>query len=128
MMSTLFAGLRLPLVCAPMSFASSLALTLACMRAGVVAGWQGGNVRTAEEFEAILAAIAAEPGTLAPPLVNLPARITDDPDLGDAKLRLCERYRVPLIMSSVGDPTALVARAHGWGGRVIHDATTLRHA
>ncbi|MFZ4687998.1 MAG: NAD(P)H-dependent flavin oxidoreductase [Polymorphobacter sp.] len=128
MTGALFADLRLPLVCAPMSFASSLPLTLACMRAGVVAGWQGGNVRTADEFEAILTAIVAEPAPRAPPLVNLPARIVDDPDLGAAKLRLCERHRVPLIMSSVGDPTALVARAHGWGGRVIHDATTLRHA
>ena len=37
-------ALRLPLLCAPMSFASSLPLTLACARAGIVAGWQGGNV------------------------------------------------------------------------------------
>lgn len=123
-----FAGLRLPLVCAPMSFASSLALTLACARAGVVAGWQGGNVRTAEEFEAILLTIDAADDLPAPHLINFPARITDDPDLGAAKLALCERFRVPLIMSSVGDPSALVARAHGWGGRVVHDATTLRHA
>src|ERR1700727_2970776 len=47
-------SLRLPLLCAPMSFASSLSLTLACCEAGIVGGWQGGNVRTIEEFESYL--------------------------------------------------------------------------
>ncbi|MFL0413681.1 NAD(P)H-dependent flavin oxidoreductase [Sphingomonas sp. 179-A 2A2 NHS] len=120
-----FAALRLPLMCAPMSFASSVPLAVACRSAGVVAGWQGGTVTPLEQFSAYLEALNAIPG--APAIVNLPARIATERD-GAAKLDLLERHRVPLVLSSVGDPSALVARVHGWGGRVIHDVTTMRHA
>jgi len=132
---SLFADLRLPLLCAPMSFASSLPLTLACCRAGIVGGWQGGNVRTIEEFEAYLTSLAedrrraeGEGRAYAPHAINFPAAIVKDPELGAQKLKLCEDHRVPVIFSSVGDPTEIVRRAHAWGGRVIHDAINVRHA
>ena len=37
-------------------------------------------------------------------------------------------YRAPIILSSLGDPSALVIRVHQWGGRVIQDVTTMKHA
>src|SRR5687767_14957597 len=121
---SLFADLRLPLLCAPMSFASSLPLTLACCKAGIVGGWQGGNVRTIEEFENYLAALRdaareadGEGRPFAPHAINFPTAIVNDPELGAQKLKLCERHRAPIIFSSVGDPTEIVRRAHGWGGR-----------
>ena len=132
---TLFADLRLPLLCAPMSFASSLPLTLACCNAGIVGGWQGGNVRTIEEFEGYLTTLAdgrrraaGEGRPFGPHAINLPAAVVRDPDLGAKKLKLCEDFRVPLVFSSVGDPTEIVRRAHAWGGYVIHDAVSVRHA
>jgi nitronate monooxygenase len=131
----LFADLRLPLLCAPMSFASSLPLALACCQSGVVGGWQGGNVPTIEEFELYLSTLdeaetraRAEGRAFAPHAINLPAAVVRDPDLGAAKLKLCEKFAVPLIFSSVGDPTEVVKRAHSWGGFVIHDAINTRHA
>src|ERR1700685_2407772 len=131
--ATLFSGLRLPLLCAPMSFASSLPLTLACCEAGIVGGWQGGNVRTIEEFEGYLTTLdealggaGEENRTFGPHIANFPAGIVRDPELGAQKLDLCERYAAPLILASVGDPTELVKRAHGWGGRVIPDALKQR--
>ena len=120
-----FDKLALPLMCAPMSFASSVELAVACAGAGVVAGWQGGTATKLPEFARYLAALAAVNG--APPIVNLPARIADETD-GPEKLALLERHRAPLVLSSVGDPTRLVARVHGWGGRLIQDVTTMRHA
>ncbi len=119
-------GLRLPLMCAPMSFASSVDLAVACCKAGVVGGWQGGTITAIEEYEAYLEGLAAVEGG-APPIVNLPARIASE-ETGKAKLDLLERYRVPLVLSSIGDPSLLVDRVHGWGGKVIHDVTTMRHA
>lgn len=121
----MFERLALPLVCAPMSFASSVALAAACSKAGVVAGWQGGAATPASEFERYLGTLAQTEG--APALVNLPARIANDGD-GEARLALLERHRAALVLSSVGNPTALVERVHAWGGRVIQDVTTLRHA
>jgi nitronate monooxygenase len=131
----LLSRLRLPLMCAPMSFASSLALTRACCEAGVVAGWQGGNVRTIEEFELHLQTLdqakceaEARGAPFGPHAINLPVAVVRDPELGAAKVDLCEAYCAPLIFSCLGDPSELVKRAHGWGGFVIHDAVSVRHA
>ncbi len=121
----MFGKLALPLMCAPMSFASSVPLTTACMKAGVIAGWQGGTYTPFDEFERYLAALQDTDG--APPIVNLPSRIASE-ETGEAKLALLEQHRAPLVLSSLGDPSRLVERVHGWGGRVIQDVTTLRHA
>ena len=121
----MFEKLALPLMCAPMSFASSVPLASACVRAGVIAGWQGGTLTRIDEFERYLAALAEAEG--APAIVNLPSRIAAEPE-GEAKLALLEAHRVPLVLSSLGDPSRLVERVHGWGGRVVQDVTTLRHA
>lgn len=121
----MFDTLALPLMCAPMSVASSVALALACRRAGVLAGWQGGTATSIVEFERYLQTQMETPG--APAIVNIPARWGTDPRAAP-RLELLERYRAPLVLSSVGDPTELVQRVHGWGGRVIHDVTTMRHA
>lgn len=121
----IFARLSLPLMCAPMSFASSVPLAAACCNAGVIGGWQGGTITALDEFERYLDALAETGG--APPIVNLPSRIASEAT-GEAKLVLLERHRVPLVLSSVGDPSRLVERVHGWGGRIIQDVTTMRHA
>lgn len=121
----MFEKLMAPLMCAPMSFASSVPLAVACSRAGVIGGWQGGRVTSETEFERYLDAL--KPTERAPPIVNLPARIGAEPS-GEPKLALLERHRAPLVLSSVGDPSLLIERVHGWGGRLIQDVTTMRHA
>ncbi|MCM3418109.1 NAD(P)H-dependent flavin oxidoreductase [Sphingopyxis alaskensis] len=76
-------------------------------------------------FESYLEALDGIGG--APPIVNLPARWGRDPAAAE-RIDCLERHRVPLVLSSLGDPSALVERVHGWGGRVIHDVTTMKHA
>jgi nitronate monooxygenase len=118
-------GLRLPLMCAPMSIASSVSLAVACCRAGVIGGWQGGTYTPDAEFEAYLKALDDTHG--APPIVNIPARWGSDPKW-QARIDMLGDYRAPFILSSLGDPSALVTRVHQWGGRVIQDVTTMKHA
>ncbi|MGD9792698.1 MAG: NAD(P)H-dependent flavin oxidoreductase [Acidimicrobiia bacterium] len=132
---SLFTDLRLPVMCAPMSFASSLDLTLACCRSGVIAGWQGMQINDVEQFSGYLSAIDAarrearmSGAAFAAHAVNFAAGIVKDPGIGAQKLALCEQQRVPLVFSSIGDPTGLVERVHSWGGKVIHDVVTVAHA
>jgi nitronate monooxygenase len=120
-----FDALRLPLMCAPMSIASSVPLAVACCTAGVMGGWQGGTYTPDEAFEAYLKALDGIQG--APPIVNIPARWGSDPKW-QARIDMLGDYRAPFILSSLGDPSALVARVHQWGGRVIQDVTTMKHA
>jgi nitronate monooxygenase len=118
-------GLRLPLMCAPMSFASSVPLAVACCKAGVVGGWQGGTYTPGAVFAAYLNALDRNDG--APPIVNIPARWGSDPKW-QTRLDMLADHHAPLVLSSLGDPSALVARVHQWGGRVIQDVTTMKHA
>jgi nitronate monooxygenase len=118
-------GLRLPLMCAPMSIASSVPLALACCTAGVIGGWQCGTFTPDAEFEVYLKALDSIQG--APPIVNIPARWGSDPKW-QARIDMLGDYRAPFILSSLGDPSALVTRVHQWGGRVIQDVTTMKHA
>src|SRR3546814_4779786 len=75
-LTAMLAKLSLPLMCAPMSFASAVPLAVACCRAGVIGGWQGGTYTPSDRFEAYLKALAETDG--APPIVNLPARRSEE--------------------------------------------------
>jgi nitronate monooxygenase len=121
----MFENLRLPLMCAPMSIASSVPLAMACCKAGVIGGWQGGTATSSDEFESYLKALNGIDG--APPIVNIPARWGSDPKW-QARLDMLADFRAPLVLSSLGDPADLVTRVHTWGGRVVQDVTTMKHA
>jgi nitronate monooxygenase len=131
--------LRLPILQAPMFLVSSNTLAQACCEAGMVGAFQLANPRTLEDLETWLAdlgTVAAQRRStgqrFSPFCVNVNADGVDAPGFAKTaygkKVALVEREKVPLILSSIGNPAALVKRAHAWGGRVIHDVTTMRFA
>ena len=128
-----FDALRLPLLQAPMFRVSSAELAQVCVRAGVIGAFQLANPRDPDELEAWLARFAAidvragDASALAPYCVNVNANAIERDGYRE-RFELCERARVPLVLSSIGEPSALARRVHDWGGRVIHDVTTLRFA
>jgi nitronate monooxygenase len=104
-------------------------------KAGVIGGLPRQNARSPEEFEAWLAQIraeldaarAADPAArIAPIAINYPTRMAPD-DLA-ANMAVCAKYGVEIVISVGGDPTELIARVHGFGGKVFHDITSLRFA
>ncbi|HEU4428965.1 MAG TPA: nitronate monooxygenase, partial [Myxococcota bacterium] len=126
--------LRVPVLQAPMFRVSSARLAAACSRAGMIGAFQLANPDSLVELEQWLGALAREEDAsrstgqgFAPYCVNVNASPSLRGDYSD-RVALCERARVPLVLSSTGDPTALVPRVHAWGGRLIHDVTTLRFA
>lgn len=130
----MFDHLRLPLICAPMFLVSDPQLVIAACKSGIVGCTPTLNTRNTEELRQWLETIEAErKATLAAGQVFAPYGInivlhTTARDRNIADLDLCEEYAVPLIATSVGDPASVVERVHQWGGKVIHDAITLRHA
>ena len=99
------------------------------------AGLPRQNARSIEEFEAWLAAITADLAAyrettpnarIAPIAVNYPTSMPED-ELR-ANMVLCAKYGVEIIISVGGDPTELIKRVHGFGGKVLHDITSLRFA
>lgn len=119
-------ALRLPIVAAPMFLASGLELTQACRRAGVVGSFPASNARTPADLEIWFDTLEAESGAdAAPYAVNLV--LSGDLD-ASAHAQVVLRRRPPILISSVGDPGAIVPRIHDWGGLAFHDVTTVRHA
>lgn len=123
-------ALRLPVIVAPMFLVSGIDLIVAACEAGMVGALPASNARDADGFEAWLDMITdrlRDRVSAAPFAVNInvqPGRYADPERI----IGTCARHRVPLIITSVGDPAEMVARVHDWGGKVFHDVTTVRHA
>ena len=131
-----FAGrLSLPVVGAPMFIVSSPALVIAQCQAGILGCFPSLNARPEEELPRWIAEIraaldtyqAAHPGApVAPFGVNLIVNRANQRLAHDTEI--CIREKVPLIITSLQAPGDIVTAAHGYGGLVFHDVTTLRHA
>lgn len=134
---TAFHGrLTIPAIAAPMFLVSGPDLVLAACRAGVVGTFPALNQRSSEGFDDWLAAIgeglaaaerdAAPDSPVAPYGVNLIVHKTN-PRV-EADLAICVKHRVPLVITSLGAVSDLVAEVHRYGGVVFHDVTNMRHA
>ncbi len=113
-------GIRYPIVVAPMFLVSTPALLQAVAEAGAIAVIPSLNFRTHGEFAAFLEAFPELPFG-----VNLILR--DNPRLQE-DLEAVVRRRVPLVVTSLGDPAPVVERVKAYGGRVFADVVGLRHA
>jgi nitronate monooxygenase len=128
-------NLLLPAICAPMFLVSGPDLVREACKAGIAGALPRQNARSLEQFEGWLAAIrmaldvhrAENPhARIGPVAVNLATRFNED-ELQE-HLAICRRYGVEIIISATGDPSELVKRVHDWGGKVFHDAVSLRFA
>ncbi|KKC25224.1 NAD(P)H-dependent flavin oxidoreductase [Sphingomonas sp. SRS2] len=119
----------LPVITAPMFLVSGVDLVVAACRAGVIGSFPALNARDPELLADWLATIErrlAEPGPIppAPYAVNIVLRSP----IRREQLEKCAAAGVPIVITSVGDPSEAVKRVHDWGGLVFHDVTNLDHA
>lgn len=123
-------NLRLPIIAAPMFLVSGLDLVQACCQAGIVGSFPAANARTLDDLRNWLSQMQvfqqAHPDA-APYAMNV-ILLDKMNDRKAEELALAEEFQVPVLITSVGDPTEAVQRAHAWGGKVIHDVVSIRHA
>ncbi len=127
--------LRLPVVGAPMFIVSRPELVVAQCTAGVMGAFPALNARPKEQLDEWLHRIRESldtfrrdhPGEpVAPFAVN--QIIHQSNDRLEHDLRLCEQHRVPVVITSLRAPGEVVQAVHGWGGVVLHDVVSVRHA
>lgn len=119
--------LRLPVVAAPMFLVSGPKLVTAACRAGVLGTFPALNQRTTEGFDGWLGELNdALTDDDAPYGVNLIVH-RSNPRV-EADLEVCVKRKVPLVITSLGAVSELVATVHSYGGLVFHDVTNIRHA
>ena len=119
--------LKLPIVAAPMFLVSTPTLVSACCNHGVIGSFPALNQRSSEGFRQWLVELRAQllPHA-APYAVNLIVH-SSNPRL-EADLATCVEQRVPVVITSLGAVREVVDAVHSYGGLVLHDVTTRRHA
>jgi nitronate monooxygenase len=115
-----FQNLRLPVIAAPMFIVSTPELVIAQVRAGIVGSFPALNARPASQLDEWLHRISEETsGCAAPFAVNMIVHKTNA--RLDEDLRTLEKWKVPLVITSLGANAEVNAAVHSWGGLVLHD-------
>lgn len=118
-------GLKYPFVSAPMFLISNREMIVASAEAGILGCMPSLNARTPEKLKEDLAWIRER--TDRPFGVNLTIGLTARERV-EADMALCIEYGVEVLVTSYGNPTALVKVAHEHRMTVFHDVISLQHA
>lgn len=127
--------LRLPVIASPLFIISHPALTLAQCKAGVVGAFPALNARPESQLDEWLAEItetlrdhdARHPDRLAAPFAVNQIVHKSNRRL-EHDLMLCVKYKVPVVISSLGAVPEVNDAIHSYGGIVLHDVINNRHA
>ncbi len=128
-------SLPLPIIGSPMFIVSTPKLVIVQCIAGVVGSMPALNARPAEQLEEWLIEItetlaayneahAANPA--APFAINQIVHKSNDRLEHD--MAMCVKYKVPIIITSLGAREDINAAAHSYGGVVLHDVINNKHA
>jgi len=120
--------LSVPIVAAPMFLTSTPDLVAGCSRNGVVGSFPALNQRTTEGLEDWLADLSErlDPERDAPWGVNIVVHKSNS--RLEADLELAVKFRVPLIITSLGLNRDLIREVQAYGGVVFHDVVSMKFA
>ena len=129
-------GLRLPVIAAPMFTVSYPELVKAQCMAGIVGSFPALNARPPELLDEWLTQIQEELTTyqsahpqrqVGPIAVNQIVHISNTRLERD--MHICVKHRIPIYITSLRAPIKeMIDAVHSYGGIVLHDVISLRHA
>src|SRR4028118_1017972 len=131
----LLSNLRLPVVGAPLVIVSNPDLVIAQCKAGIVGSFPALNARPQSLLDEWLHRITEElaawdqanPGRPAAPFaVNQIVHRSNDRLQQD--MATCAKWKVPIVITSLGAVPEVNDAVHGWGGIVLHDVINDRFA
>ena len=130
-----FQQLKFPVIASPLFIISNPKLVIAQCIAGVVGSMPGLNARPAEQLEEWLIEITetlaaynlAHPDAPAAPFA-INQIVHKSNDRLDHDMAMCVKYKVPIIITSLGAREDINAAAHSYGGVVLHDIINNKHA
>ena len=124
----LFDRLRLPVVGAPLFIVSNPDLVIAQCKAGIVGSFPALNARPQAMLDEWLHRITEElaawdrdhPDTPAAPFaVNQIVHRSNDRLMAD--MATCQKWKVPIVITSLGAMVEVNEGVHSWGGITLHD-------
>ena len=128
-------NLPLPIIGSPLFIISTPALVIAQCKAGVVGAMPALNARPAEQLEEWLIEITetlaaynkANPDKPAAPFA-INQIVHKSNERLEHDMAMCVKYKVPIIITSLGAREDINAAAHSYGGVVLHDIINNKHA
>ncbi|PZU50779.1 MAG: nitronate monooxygenase [Sphingomonas sp.] len=119
--------MQLPLIGSPLFIISNPDLVIAQCKAGVIGSFPSLNARPLPQFEEWLQRLSTELGPDdAPYAVNLIVHKSTDRLMAD--LELVVKYKVPVVITSLGAREDVNAAIHSYGGVVLHDVINNKFA
>ena len=127
-LAPVFKRVPLPIIGAPLFIISNPKLVIAQCTAGVVGSMPALNARPATQLDDWLAEITeglaawdrAHPDRPAAPFA-INQIVHKSNDRLEHDLQVCAKYKVPVIITSLGARVDLNQAVHSWGGVVLHD-------
>jgi len=129
-------NLVLPVIGSPLFIASGPALVKAQCKAGIVGSFPALNARPAELLDTWLTEIQAEladykaanpDAVIGPIAVNQIVHQSNDRLAHDVEV--CVKHQIPITISSLrAPPREMLDAIHSYGGIVLHDVISVRHA
>lgn len=128
-------NLPLPIIGSPLFIISNPKMVIAQCIAGVVGSMPALNARPAEQLEEWLIEITetlaaynkANPDKPAAPFA-INQIVHKSNDRLEHDMAMCVKYKVPIIITSLGAREDINAAAHSYGGVVLHDIINNKHA
>jgi nitronate monooxygenase len=128
-------NLPLPIIGSPLFIISNPKMVIAQCIAGVVGSMPALNARPAEQLEewlieiteALAAYNKAHPDKPAAPFA-INQIVHKSNDRLEHDMAMCVKYKVPIIITSLGAREDINAAAHSYGGVVLHDIINNKHA
>jgi nitronate monooxygenase len=127
--------LSVPVIAAPLFIISNPKLVIAQCKAGVVGSFPALNARPQSQLDEWLDEITSELDSYnkanpdkpaAPYAVNQIVHRSND--RLEADLMTCAKYKVPLVITSLGARVELNEAVHSWGGKTMHDIINIKFA
>src|SRR6476620_989405 len=132
----ILSGLTLPVIASPMFIASGPALVAAQCKAGIVGSFPALNARPAAQLDVWLTGLQRELGDYQeahPDKKVGPIAVNQIVHASNTRLEhdvaVCVKHQVPIIISSLrAPPKEMLDAIHSYGGIVLHDVISIRHA
>jgi nitronate monooxygenase len=121
-------GLSLPVIGSPLFIISNPKLVIAQCQAGIVGSMPALNARPASQLDEWLAEITetlaawdkAHPESPSAPFA-INQIVHKSNDRLEHDMEMIAKYKVPIVITSLGARTDVNDAVHGWGGVVLHD-------
>ncbi|HJR82420.1 MAG TPA: nitronate monooxygenase family protein [Sphingomicrobium sp.] len=135
MLPPILQGLRLPVIGAPLFIVSNPQLVIAQCKAGIVGSFPALNARPASQLDEWIHEITEALGEhdrdhpdapAAPFALNQIVHRTND--RFEADMQVCAKWKVPIVITSLGAREDLNHAVHEWGGITLHDIIDDRYA